>query len=162
MRVGKYGVCKRNVECSREYKRRWNEVNLESKLKSQRNWREANPEKVQDYFKDWYGKWQESVRERQRQTYRENAHDELTYLVWSPGLRLHKIGITVNLTKRLAALRTGCPDVVLVTTFPYGRTLEKWLHKHFRLTRVNYTEWFSDVTEVDVKNAVIEYERGLR
>lgn len=148
MRVGsKYGVCKRNAECKLEYQRRW---------------REANPDYASEYGQRWYEANQQRIRENQRQAHEKNAHAELVYLVWSPSLRLHKIGITVNTVKRMQALRNGCPDVVLITTFPYGKNLEKWLHRKFRANRIDRTEWFSDLTEVDVKNAVAEYERALR
>jgi hypothetical protein len=93
--------------------------------------------------------------------YEANSHDELTYLMFSPGLNSHKIGITVNLAHRQGTLRNGCWDIELVTTFPYGRKLENWLHAYFAATRIAGTEWFTDLTEVDVKNAVAEYESTL-
>lgn len=88
-------------------------------------------------------------------------HDELTYLMFSPGLNTRKIGRTNNLTVRTMALRNGCWDIELITTFPHGRNLERYLHTKFADTRIPGTEWFTDLTEVDVKNAVAEYELEL-
>lgn len=89
------------------------------------------------------------------------THDELTYLMYSPGLNTHKIGFTTALESRLINLRCGCWDIELVITFPYGRSLEKWLHAYFASKRINPTEWFTNLTETDVKNAVAEYELSL-
>jgi hypothetical protein len=101
-------------------------------------------------------------RRTKRQQFTEaTRHDELTYLMYSPGLNTHKIGITTNLRIRTTNLRNGCWDIETVTTFPYGRKLEKWLHYYFHDKRIQGTEWFTDLTEVDVKNAVAEYEMSV-
>jgi Meiotically up-regulated gene 113 len=151
----KYGICKQNVKCKQEYGRRWREVNQESKSESSRRYREANRKRSRQ--------WDQVNREIRLARYRSEAHAELTYLFWSAGLGLHKIGYTVNIANRTRILRTGCPDLSLLVTFPYGKELEGWLKRYFKTTRLviegRKTEWFSDLTEVDVKNAVAEYER---
>lgn len=81
--------------------------------------------------------------------------------MYSPGLNTHKIGHTVNLKYRMNNLRNGCWDIELVATFPYDRKLEVWLHDYFRDKRIAGTEWFRNLTEVDVKNAVVEYEQHV-
>jgi hypothetical protein len=78
--------------------------------------------------------------------------------MFSPGLNTHKIGRTTYIEDRYRMLKCGCWDIELVTTFPYGRKLERWLHSCFKASRIEGTEWFRDITEVDVKNAVAEYE----
>lgn len=128
----KSGLCQSTLKCQAEKTRRF---------------REANPEYQSSYA---------------RRINRENVHEELTYLMYSPGLNTHKIGHTVNLRSRQFSLRNGCWDIELVTTFPYGRKLENWLHGYFHAKRIPGTEWFSDLTEVDVKNAVAEYESTLK
>jgi len=133
------GVCTKTPECKRENRHRMNA-------------------KRKDAMRDWYEANSERVKEANISRRKANHHDELTYLMWSPGLNSHKIGITVNLNYRMRELSNGCWDIELVTTFPYGRELEKWLHHYFAAHRITGTEWFTDITEVDVKNAVIEYE----
>jgi len=127
-RRNKYGICRSNPEC---------------RLESIRRTREARIEKSKAY---------------QHKYEAENRHDDLTYLMFSVGLKAYKIGYTKNLTARLRTLRCGCFDIELVTTFPYGRKLEKWLHKHFADRRIEGTEWFTDIAEIDVKDAVSEFE----
>jgi hypothetical protein len=48
-----------------------------------------------------------------------------------------------------------------VATFSPGVELEGWLKDKFWENRIKGTEWFRDLTEVDVKNAVAEFEQTL-
>ncbi|MGH7238760.1 MAG: GIY-YIG nuclease family protein [Candidatus Saccharimonadales bacterium] len=97
--------------------------------------------------------------EAQRKQRRDkNSHNELTYLMFSPGLGTYKIGQTINMTSRISSLRNGCWDIELVTTFPYDRKLEKYLHRKFKAHRIPGTEWFKNITETEVKNSVVDYE----
>lgn len=53
-----------------------------------------------------------------------------------------KIGVTSNLTRRLAALQTGSPlGIKLLLTLSGGKTLEQKFHQAFRELRHN-GEWF--------------------
>jgi len=124
-----------------------------------RDYRKTHKEQIRKSQRASYQRNRETQLEYGRDQYKSNCHDELTYLMWSPGLDSYKIGKTVNLSHRYSTIRTGCWDVELVTTFPHGRKLERWLHKYFKATRIPGTEWFTgNLTEVDVKSAVIEYE----
>ncbi|SRR6266487_2931150 len=100
----------------------------------------------------------ECIKEYNRLRHLASGHTDLTYVMYSPALISHKIGHTTNISKRLPMLRCGCWDLELVTTFPHGRKLEKWLHKRFSLGRIEGTEWFTGLTETAIKEAVVEYE----
>jgi hypothetical protein len=152
----KRGVCQRNPECLKENRRREYENYRQSCLERVRKHREANPE----YDVEWRRRNPEYHREYQKRRREADRHDDLTYLRYSPGLRLHKIGHTTNLTDNHRALRRGCPDIELVATFPYGIELERWLHRHFTDKRITGTEWFT-VTEVEVRTAVKEFESSI-
>jgi Meiotically up-regulated gene 113 len=133
MSHNKYGVCSR-----------WNQPECLAENTKRRA--DANYQRTRDRVSE-YGR-------RRRQASR---HDDLTYLIYSPGLNLHKIGHTVNMAENTKSLRRGCPDIELVTTFPKGIELERWLHRHFKARRVA-GEWFSGLTEDLVRSAVAEFE----
>lgn len=129
----KIGVCRRNAKCGRVRRQR------QSKTAA--------------------GTEREARRKKYLQAFREaTRHDDLTYLCYSPGLGIYKIGHTTNLTRNHQSLRRGCPDIELVTTWPYGIDFEWWLHRKFDNRRITKTEWFK-VTEAEVRIAAAEYEK---
>lgn len=147
-RKNKYGVCRRNPECNLEHSRRFQEVNRERRREQARIRYHEDAEKARDKVREY----------RARQS---DHHDELTYLMYSPGQQAHKIGHTTSVKNNTRTLRRGCPDIELVITFPYGRKLETWLHDHFKATRIEGTEWFKHLSEVKVRAAVAEFETTL-
>ena len=63
--------------------------------------------------------------------------------------------MSTNLAQRFKSIYSCCPDIQLVTTFPYGRPLEQWLHEFFNTTRVSNTEWFASITETDIDAIIV-------
>lgn len=102
----------------------------------------------------------ERDRIRMRRTLRAELHDQITYVAWSEAFNFCKVGVTTNLRRRLITLRTGCPDLVIVDTYPVGRDLERFLHRRFEGQRVT-GEWFN-VSASDIREAVAEYAKKPR
>lgn len=67
------------------------------------------------------------------------------YLIGNAANNLVKIGISVDVTKRLGDLRTGSPvRLDLLATFPGYGTEEKWLHSHPAIApHHSHGEWFA-------------------
>lgn len=144
---GKYNVCKNgSPDCKQEYLKRYRDEHQEELLDRSLTYSKSHRKERRSYAKE--------MSERQR-------HDEITYLMFSPLLGTHKIGKTVNILSRTRSLKGGCWDIELVTTFPYGAKLERWLHKKFKKQRIPRTEWFRDLTEAEVKDAVALYEQEV-
>lgn len=73
------------------------------------------------------------------------------YVMWSESMQAVKIGRTCNdPNKRIASLKTGCPDIELVKTFPGVGKFEAHLHKKFSEFCVG-GEWFSVTPEIAIK-----------
>lgn len=73
-------------------------------------------------------------------------------------MRLYKIGISSNVTQRVITIKTGCPDVRVVCTYPYGRRLEEFLHARLAEVRFGDSEWF-DLDEIGGKGCVDDLVR---
>jgi len=98
----------------------------------------------------------ENSRRRKKELYRVTETAEVTYLLWSPELRLYKIGHTINIKHRLSILKTGLPyPASLLATFPVGRELECFLHEVFADLRVGNSEWFRLPINPEVAGATI-------
>lgn len=131
----RYGICNRTLECRRK----------KGLLKYYRY-----QESQQSRAKEYWSENRDEMNRKYREWYARQRHKEVTYLAWSPGLRLVKIGITTGLKMRFKAIKTGCPDVVLLGTLPCGRPLERYLHTML-VTALVSGEWFnlgSDPTQV--------------
>ena len=77
------------------------------------------------------------------------------YIMWSESMQAVKIGRTCKDPKsRVTALKTGCPDIEVVKSFPHLGKYENHLHKKFREFRVG-GEWFSVTPEIAI-NAIEE------
>lgn len=78
---------------------------------------------------------------------------EVVYLIGAPDSGRVKIGRTINVGQRLAAIQRMCPIPLEVrSTFHGGCELETALHRHFKADRV-YGEWF-DLGEDPVQRVV--------
>lgn len=137
----KIGVCQRNNECRREYEKRLNK----------------------DSWKDKYQKRKPQLLEYMKQRNSSSKHEPLTYLIYSSGLNLWKIGWTTNIKIRFQAITNACPDAAIITTYPYGKELESSLHKTFAKQRIA-KEWFKLSDRSIVDDAVTRFEslRGSR
>lgn len=89
-----------------------------------------------------YAAYLVTYRARNKRRRDANSHEELTYLVYSPSIKRHKIGKSTNVTQRLEALRVALPDTELIETYPYGMELERHLHILFKDHRWGKSEWF--------------------
>ena len=70
--------------------------------------------------------------------------DEITYLAYSEMLDLHKIGHSKGLDTRLYNLRQRFSDLTLVTTYPFGRKLERFLGYNLATHQAGEgREWFN-------------------
>lgn len=107
--------------------------------------------------------WRYKAREAARRKLRQERHPEITYIAWSPGLQLSKVGITTNLKRRLITLSNGCPDIRIIATFAQGRPLEKSLHQELSQFRIR-GEWFSippeDILAIYLERAIKVAEVG--
>jgi hypothetical protein len=75
--------------------------------------------------------------------FKQYSGTDCIYFVQAQQLRLIKIGFSSNVPKRLAALKTGCPDSLeLLNIIPGGAQMEKALHQRFSEQRVR-GEWFT-------------------
>lgn len=74
------------------------------------------------------------------------------YVMWSESMQAVKIGRTYHddAHKRASALRTACPDIEVVKSFPDMGKYEGIVHKKFREFCVG-GEWFSVTPEIAVK-----------
>ena len=60
-----------------------------------------------------------------------------------------KVGVSMDIKRRLEGLRAGCPEPVeLLATFPGGRALEEWIHAKLASCRLHH-EWFQACPAVD-------------
>lgn len=84
---------------------------------------------------------------------REKVPFNTLYVMWSESMQAVKIGRTYHddAHKRASALRTGCPDIEVVRTFPDLGKFEAHLHKKFREFCVG-GEWFSVTPEIAIKS----------
>ncbi|GCE65885.1 hypothetical protein OMCYN_01831 [cyanobiont of Ornithocercus magnificus] len=74
----------------------------------------------------------------------ETAKEGTIYLVWYPGSDIHKIGITLNWSRRSTQLGVGTKvRTILVRKVLYPGRLEQGLHSRFRAERIPQSEWFS-------------------
>jgi hypothetical protein len=84
-------------------------------------------------------RWQTMIKVQRLQAYANGG----VYLAHSTAFGMYKIGKSSNALKRVSALRTACPDLVMVCSVPFGGlALERFLHKHFEAQR-RYGEWFA-------------------
>lgn len=109
----RYGICNNTLQCRRK----------KALVKYYRYHDRARKQSL-----EYNNKNRDEINRKDRVRTAASKHPEMTYLAWSPGLKLMKIGITTNLKVRIPALRTACPDVTLVGALPYGRELERYLH----------------------------------
>lgn len=109
----KYGICNGTLECRRK----------KGLIKYYRYW-----ERARNTAREYQRQNSDEQNRKSRERYATQRHEEITYLVWSPGLKLVKIGITTGMKMRFKAIRNGCPDAVLLGTLPAGRELERYLH----------------------------------
>lgn len=84
------------------------------------------------------------------------------YLISDPTRMYFKIGHTVNVDRRAAALQTPFEPQVLAKvkcpTRAVAKQLERYLHTVFSNTRIR-KEWFSDISIEKFQNAVKTFDR---
>ena len=95
---------------------------------------------------------QEAEHQRARREAKEGARRDYTEgemcLYFVEGAGLIKIGVTVDLDKRLKNLRAGCPvELVLLGDILGSRALEAKLHKKFA-SACSHGEWFQGTDEL--------------
>lgn len=79
-----------------------------------------------------------------------------TYFIAAPDVAMIKIGKTVNLAKRLAAIQSHCPvQLQVACEIDYDDGLEGRIHKHLKEYR-SHGEWFHAEKEV------VDFMRGYR
>lgn len=122
----RYGICNKTLECRRK-----------KGLVKYYRYHDSQQERALEYFREN----RDELNRKHRERYASSVHAEITYLAWSPGLRLLKIGITSNLKIRFKALRNACPDVVILASIPCGRELERYLHAALA-SKLRSGEWF--------------------
>ena len=75
---------------------------------------------------------------------RAPSTDGDVYILHAPAVRRVKIGVSSNVTERVATLRTASPvELVLERTIDGGYDREQELHEKYRRYRL-HGEWFSD------------------
>jgi hypothetical protein len=80
--------------------------------------------------------------------FEEYVRKDCVYFVRARTLNLIKIGFSANPPKRLAALKTACPDdLELLNIIPGGQNLEQSIHRRFSAQRVR-GEWFTPTVEM--------------
>ena len=86
----------------------------------------------------------------------QSAHEEIVYLLGTPGSNTVKIGRTTNLRKRLADIQRMSPvPLAALWTHPGGSELETNLHRHFAPLR-SHGEWFAfDTDPVQAVNEAV-------
>lgn len=123
----RYGICNTTLECRRK----------KALVKYQRYTERERNQVVQRRLENL-----EEFRRKDRERYAQQRHEAVTYLAWSPGLGLLKIGVTTGLKMRYKALRNACPDVLILGILPAGRDLERYLHAQLASKCVR-GEWFN-------------------
>lgn len=123
----RYGICNKTLECRRK-----------KALVKYYRYQENQRSRALEYSKEN----RDEINRKGRERFAAQRHDEITYIIWSPGLRLVKIGRTTGLKMRFKAIRNGCPDAILIGTLPCGRELEKYLHAMFA-SKIAGGEWFN-------------------
>lgn len=123
----RYGVCNKTEQCRRQ-----------KALDKYYRYHDSQLAHANQYTREH----RDELNRKDREKYAAQRHAEVTYFMWSPGLKLVKIGITTHFQSRFKALKNGCPDIVPIGILPAGRHLERYLHTILADSRVT-GEWFT-------------------
>ncbi len=73
-----------------------------------------------------------------------NSRNKILYLLVIRDINVYKIGISVDVAKRIKTLQTGCPykiEVLKVYNSEIASKIEKILHRQYSAKKIDYNEY---------------------